>query len=123
MAWSQASRASAIHSAPMPSGAAAPAPAGWRVRVLSGDEPVVAWRTAGTLGFGARCAGRLSPETKHAIVAEAEARGPVVMVGDGVNDAAAIARATVGIGVHGGAEASPRGRRRVPGPRRASAHW
>ena len=50
--------------------------------------------------------GGMSPEGKLAVIDEATLDGPVVMVGDGVNDAAAMARATVGIGVRGGAEAS-----------------
>ena len=50
--------------------------------------------------------GGMSPEEKLAAVREAGERGPVVMVGDGVNDAAALAVAGVGIAVHGGAEAS-----------------
>lgn len=45
------------------------------------------------------------PEEKLAVIERLRELGPVVMVGDGVNDAAAIAGATVGVGVRGGAEA------------------
>lgn len=79
---------------------------GWRVSILSGDDPYVVAATAHTLGLDARdCRGGATPEEKRARVEAAASTGPVVMVGDGVNDAAAIATATVGIGVRGGAEA------------------
>jgi Cu2+-exporting ATPase len=80
---------------------------GWRVALLSGDHPAVVRGTAQLLGIDlADATGGASPEDKLRRVEEARARGTVVMVGDGVNDAAAIAAATVGVGVHGGAEAS-----------------
>ena len=50
------------------------------------------------------CLGRMTPEDKLLVVEQTP--GPTVMVGDGVNDAAALAAAGVGIAVHGGAEAS-----------------
>jgi Cu2+-exporting ATPase len=80
---------------------------GWRVEILSGDAPGVVTQVARKLLIpdAAAHAGS-SPEQKLARVEWWLEEGPVVMVGDGVNDAAAIARATVGIGVHGGAEAS-----------------
>ncbi|MGH9887219.1 MAG: HAD family hydrolase [bacterium] len=53
----------------------------------------------------ASCHGGASPEDKLAAVERAAKHARVVMVGDGINDAAAIAAASVGIGVHGGAEA------------------
>ncbi|HRQ79452.1 MAG TPA: cation-translocating P-type ATPase, partial [Gemmatimonadaceae bacterium] len=80
---------------------------GWRVRLLSGDAPSVVQSVAAVLGIPAEDAeGGASPERKREAITAARAQGTVVMVGDGVNDAAAIAAATVGIAVRGGAEAS-----------------
>lgn len=79
---------------------------GWRVRLLSGDDEAVVAAVGDRLAIGpADRRGGASPEEKLRIVEAAARAGPTVMVGDGVNDAAAIARATVGVGVHGGAEA------------------
>ena len=67
------------------------------VVLLSGDHPrtveAIAQRTGVDRHFGA-----LLPEDKVARIAELEQeRGAVAMVGDGINDAPALARATVGI--------------------------
>jgi Cu2+-exporting ATPase len=79
---------------------------GWRTRLLSGDDPAVATEVGRALGFAPEeCRGGAGPEDKRAAIAAAAREGPVVMVGDGVNDAPAIAIASVGIGVRGGAEA------------------
>ena len=86
---------------------------GWHVSILSGDDPHVVAATARALGIPDRDArGGATPEEKCAEVERVRAAAtragdgrPVVMVGDGVNDAAAIAAANVGIGVRGGAEA------------------
>lgn len=81
--------------------------AGWQVRILSGDATPVVDHVAAALGLDAsECEGGATPERKREAVLAARAHGPVVMVGDGVNDAAAISSATVGIAVRGGAEAS-----------------
>lgn len=82
---------------------------GWRTTLLSGDDPAVAAEVGAALGFApGEVIGGATPEAKRAVVEARRAAGvaPVVMVGDGVNDAAAIAAAHVGIAVHGGAEAS-----------------
>jgi Cu2+-exporting ATPase len=78
---------------------------GWDVGILSGDAQPVVDAVAAGVGIE-RGRGGASPEDKLAVVEGARRSGRVVMVGDGVNDAAAIAAASVGIGVHGGAEAS-----------------
>ena len=81
---------------------------GWRIRVLSGDHPDVVRAVASRLGIrDDEALGGVAPERKAETIARHAAQGDtVIMVGDGVNDAAALAAATVGVAVHGGAEAS-----------------
>jgi len=81
---------------------------GFTPEVLSGDVQGAVARVASEVGLDPAVArGAVEPEEKLARVRELLAQGrPCVMVGDGVNDAAALAAAGVGIAVHGGAEAS-----------------
>jgi len=80
---------------------------GFHLRLLSGDSPEVVDAIGRELGFAAADRrGGATPESKLRAIEGLAEQGTVVMVGDGVNDAAAIARASVGIGVRGGAEAS-----------------
>lgn len=81
---------------------------GVEVRVLSGDHPQVVADMGRTLGLSARTIeGGVSPEEKRDRVRDLRASGrTVVMVGDGVNDSAALAEADVGIAVSGGTSAS-----------------
>ncbi len=80
---------------------------GWRVGILSGDDPRAVAAVGAALGLATGdCRGGVSPEQKLEAVADAGAGGTVVLAGDGVNDAAALGAAGVGIAVHGGAEAA-----------------
>jgi Zn2+/Cd2+-exporting ATPase len=65
--------------------------------MLTGDRPAVAQAVAAAVGISTVHAALL-PEEKLAVVRELMTRlGPTAMVGDGVNDAPALATATVGI--------------------------
>lgn len=81
---------------------------GWSVGILSGDHPSVVRGVGTQLGLApADCRGGLLPRDKVRIV-EQRGTGPTVMVGDGVNDSAALMAASVGVAVRNGAEASMR---------------
>jgi cation transport ATPase len=75
------------------------------VSVLTGDRPDAAARLSDALGVPAEAA--LSPSEKvDRLQALRDEHGPVAMVGDGINDAAALAEADVGIALSAGAAVS-----------------
>ncbi|MCS7060757.1 MAG: heavy metal translocating P-type ATPase [Anaerolineae bacterium] len=69
---------------------------GLRTVMLTGDNSVVAQAIAAQAGVDAYYA-ELLPEDKVRLIKEMTHQGPVAMVGDGINDAPALATATVGI--------------------------
>ena len=80
---------------------------GWQVEMLTGDEPAVAQQVAKAAGLAPESVrAGVSPEEKLNVVKQRANERAIVMVGDGVNDAAALAAADVGIAVSGGAEPS-----------------
>lgn len=86
---------------------------GYRLTLLSGDDAGVTGRVARVLSelsgearLFDEVIGGATPEAKLAYVRSKKQVGQVIVVGDGVNDAAALAEANVGVAVKGGAEAS-----------------
>ncbi|MCW5789374.1 MAG: heavy metal translocating P-type ATPase [Polyangiaceae bacterium] len=80
---------------------------GYELAILSGDHPDTVSAVAASLGVPfVEVVGGASPERKLELVERWGKEQTVVMVGDGVNDAAALSAASVGVSVHGGAEAS-----------------
>jgi Zn2+/Cd2+-exporting ATPase len=67
-----------------------------RVAMLTGDQPASAAIVSEKLGLDEHHSGLL-PDQKHARIVEMRAHGPVLMVGDGVNDAPALAAADIGV--------------------------
>ena len=77
---------------------------GIRVVMLTGDHPAAAAAIAAEAGVDDFIAG-VHPEEKAEIVSREQRAGRVVaMVGDGINDAPALARADIGIAIGGGAD-------------------
>ena len=75
---------------------------GVRSVMLTGDNPRTGRAIAGALGLEVKAG--LLPEDKLREIGALKARGPVAMVGDGINDAPALAAASVGVAMGGGTD-------------------
>ncbi|WP_160121703.1 HAD-IC family P-type ATPase, partial [Rhodovarius lipocyclicus] len=95
----------ALRDEPRPDAAAAIAALraqGLRPVMLTGDNPRTGQAIADGLGLEVKAG--LLPDDKLREIAALKALGPVLMVGDGINDAPALAAASVGIAMGGGTD-------------------
>ena len=76
---------------------------GLRVSLLTGDNERTARAVADAIGIGEVVAG-VMPDGKHRVVEDLKKQGRVAMVGDGVNDAPALAAADLGIAIGAGTD-------------------
>ena len=76
---------------------------GLRVVMLTGDNEKTAKAIAGRAGIGEWFAGVL-PDGKEKIIRQLKSEGKTAMVGDGINDAPALARADIGIAIGTGTD-------------------
>ena len=72
------------------------------VVMLTGDNRRTANAIAGALGLEAQA--ELLPDAKLVAITELKKAGPLAMIGDGINDAPALAAASVGVAMGGGTD-------------------
>jgi len=95
----------ALADTPRPEAAAALAALramGLRPIMLTGDNPGAAQAVADALGIGVKA--QLLPQDKLQALSALAADGGVMMVGDGINDAPALKRATIGVAMGSGTD-------------------
>ncbi|WP_299553765.1 heavy metal translocating P-type ATPase [uncultured Tateyamaria sp.] len=79
---------------------------GRNVAMISGDTPAAARHTAAALQIGTVIAGVKPDQKVDALRSLRASHGPVAFVGDGLNDAPALAAADVGLAVNGATDAA-----------------
>ena len=75
---------------------------GLRPIMLTGDNPGAAQAVAGALGIGVKA--QLLPQDKLQALSALDGDGGVMMVGDGINDAPSLKRATIGVAMGSGTD-------------------